>query len=212
MRLGPASILACLLFSTAPCAAALYEFTLEGTVTYSLFGFDPAVGEPCVIRFLADDQDLDPDPRYGAFDVTSPVVTFPLSNVPFDFEPVFRKRFVVNNGNVSGTGTDFVAYESEGVIGSSWNFRFSLVFPDGIIQSDALPLTSPLMDAISTKFLISISSTDVVWGKITSYTGVPVPEGSQLSAVFAFCAGLEIRRRGQCDQRSGRESAYRSGD
>src|SRR5688500_8590212 len=158
-----------------PSEAALYEFTLEGIVTIALGG--PADGEPCIIRYVADNVDVEPDPRYGAFLVTPPRVTFPVSNVILNFEPAESMHLFVNNANMSGTGIDFISYQSLGV-SPAWNLDVRLIFPDGILQSDVLPLELNLEDASRAHFSLSPSLTDAIRGNITSYSSVPVPAPS----------------------------------
>jgi hypothetical protein len=154
----------------------LYEFALEGKVSYSVFGVNPAVGEPCIIRFVADSQDVEPHPGHGTFQVTPPIVTFPDSNTLLNFEPSELTRLGVNNENMSGTGIDFLFYQNLGALGVAFDLNVSLVFPDGVIQSDALPLTLPLALANSTNFRISSGLVDYARGRITGYSSVAVPE------------------------------------
>jgi hypothetical protein len=193
MRSALVPMVAWLLLWTAPCAAALYEFTLEGTVTYSLFGFDPAVGERCVIRYVADTLDLEPDPDFGYFAATPPVVVFPDSNTLIPFVPSESTNLFVSNSH-SGT-FDHMGYQSFGVPGAAWILSLTLIFPDGIIVSDALPHSVPLEHALSANFFITPVITDVVRGRITSYRAVAVPETSTLWTTFLSGWAISISRR-----------------
>src|SRR5829696_581568 len=71
------TFIATLVLTLSTCGssnAALYEFTLHGEVTYSLFSPNPAVGDPCTIRYVADSR---PDPTTGRYMATGATITFP---------------------------------------------------------------------------------------------------------------------------------------
>jgi hypothetical protein len=170
--------------------AALYEFTLEGTVNYSLVP-RPVVGEPFIIRYAADTQDLFPeDPGGGGYLATLPTVVFPESNAQIPFEPSDEITLRVA---LYGAGVDIVSYQSRGVLGPSWNLTIGFVFPDGTLNSDALPLTLPLELGRSNVFMAP-ALLDHIRGDITSYSSVAIPEPSMTCAILLVTGSLTSRR------------------
>jgi hypothetical protein len=173
--------------------AALHQFTLEGTITYSIFGVNPTVGERCIIRYTADNG---PPVGLNGYFATPPKVSFPDSNTMLSFEPAEFTRLLVSNGT-SGSGIDFVAYQSfrSGGGVNTFDLSLTLIFPDHILQSIDLPLDLPMDQATSTNFFIGGGLIDYARGRITSYSSAPVPEpsGSLIVLAAAFTVLLERR-------------------
>ena len=166
MRSVLVPMVACLLLWTAPCAAALYEFMLEGVVTRSFLP-DVHVGDTAAMSFFVDDQDLDPSPIVGRY--------LAISSVTIDFP----KTSLVAGGHggghlrVSLHNADSVQYQN---LGPEYSLNIPLQFPDGTITSDELPRSLPLSLANNNSFQIFPIFTDVVYGRVTSYSATPVPE------------------------------------
>ena len=197
MRSVLVPMVACLLLWTAPCAAALYEFMLEGVVTRSFLP-DVHVGDTAAMSFFVDDQDLDPSPIVGRY--------LAISSVTIDFP----KTSLVAGGHggghlrVSLHNADSVQYQN---LGPEYSLNIPLQFPDGTITSDALPLSLPLPLATNNSFQIFPILTDVVYGRVTSYSGALVPEPEFMSALVAtlLMLGRVPRRNGKVRRGAGQE-------
>jgi hypothetical protein len=175
------SITICLV--TCPLArGAMFEFTLEGTVT-SEASPHVNVGDPFVIRYLADSTDLDPSPLTGRYSAGQAIATLPGTTISSP----------VSDGLVSiflnmPAGTDSADYES-----SSGNVALvaGFDFPSGTLTSDALPLALPLGSATTAQWVWYPFRPGIV-GRITSYSSIEVPEpgvGVTLAALMLSLMG-----------------------
>jgi hypothetical protein len=169
----------------APARAALYEFTLDGTVYYSAWP-NVSVGDPFIIRYSADSYDLHPGVTVGAYAATAAVVTLPNTTIPSD-GPFTAVAVYLNILD----GRNMVQYSSEDE--SPYTFYVRFEFPSGTLTSAALPLTLPLESAMSAMFLVNELGPEVR-GSITSHSAVEVPEPSQLGLLSLFSALLHRRR------------------
>jgi hypothetical protein len=171
--------------------AAPYKFTLTGPVTYSFFS--PAiVGEPFEIEFTADSEDHAPDdPEAGIYTCSAPTVRFLKSNTSLIFNPVQELRLYVTTG-----GLDIIQYQC---VSGTYTITVGLVFYDGTLTSDALPMTLPLQQAYVAHFFATPILTDTVRGNVTGYHATPIPEGSSLLPLLLV---LQIFRRGRIVSRA----------
>ena len=151
----------------APLYAAFYEFTLQGTVSSSGLP-DVSVGDPCTIWYVADPRDLAPDPAFGTYLATPAILTFP--NATLSANPHVGSSITVNL--VFGA-IQRVAYQNDGPF---YGVGITLQLPQGTLDSDALPLTLPLSNAISATFGVSSAFNPVIVGTLTSYSSAEVPE------------------------------------
>ena len=188
----------CLLVEAAPCGAALYEFTLEGVVQFSFLP-EVSVGDPASLKFIVDDQDLEPSPTFGKYTASGPAtIAFPKTTLVAGDELGFLQVKLID--------AEIVQYQN---IGPSLSFDMGFAFPDGTITTDALPLTLPLSLATTNSFYIFPIFHEVVRGRITSYTGVPIPEPAWpgVSALLTFAFG---RRTHRAQSRCGGVDAFRA--
>ena len=131
-----ASILLCTAVAVqAPARGALYEFKLEGVVSYTLLP-DVHIGDVAVMTFRVDDQDLEPSPNLGRYVAVGAVeVAFPeKSLVVGGSSGYFEVK--LNNGNA-----EITQYLNQG---SELSLNIPFRFPDGTLLPDHLPLSLPL--------------------------------------------------------------------
>ena len=160
---------------------ALYEFTLRGEVTYSLFSPNPAVGDPCTIRYVADSR---PDPATGHYMATAATISFPT--VAFTTPGPAEVT-----AGVFTSGAGVVQYLDTG---PNWGLNVVLWFPAGVITGK-LPLELPLSQATLTHFGLFPVFEERIYGTITSYVSREVPEPCSLSAALIALAVKGARRR-----------------
>lgn len=192
-----ASMLLCTAVAVqAPANAALYEFKLEGVVSYTLLP-DVHIGDVAVMTFRVDDQDLEPSPllgRYASVGLTT--VTLPTTQL--------------TAGDGSGRFTvklhsQIVQYQDVGVpLGVDLGFQF----PDGTITEDCLPLTLSLSAASTNSFHLFSGVTSAVAGRVTSYSATVVPEPS---FVLGLCLMLGHGHRVCRGRKRGRDSLALNG-
>lgn len=190
-------MIVCLLFWTAPGAAALYEFKLEGVVIRSFLA-DVHVGDTAAIKFLVDDVDLEASPNVGWYATAGPsAITFPKTTLIAGESGHLQVK-------LSNSNSELIQYIN---IGGDYSINIPFQFPDGTITSDALPLSLPLPLATNNSFQIFPILTDVVYGRVTSYSGALVPEPEFMSALVAtlLMLGRVPRRNGKVRRGAGQE-------
>jgi hypothetical protein len=168
-----------------PARAALYEFTLKGEVTYSNGFYDVSVGDPFAIKYIADSQDLDPDPSLGSYACTRAIAVFPRATVVS--AGVLLPLTVSLN---TALGTDRLYFLQPG---PSYGFWFDLQCPAGTLGSDELPRTFALTTGIVPVFEVR-SSQPRIDGIIDDYSAVPIHEPA-IVCVFVFTITLQWGRR-----------------
>jgi hypothetical protein len=175
------SIAAALLVSGSSASAALYEFTLEGTVTFSRSGTNPSVGDPVTIRYVADSQDIEPSTIWGTYLSRDTTIVFPHGTLvgrgPADPVLVELELF------------DFVGYADD-VDGPGLPNEIVYIdfrFPPGSLADDSLPLTLPLPSAITSRMQIG-GPNPRIFANITSYSSMLIPE----PAAFGLCSLLFV--------------------
>jgi hypothetical protein len=161
--------------------AEFYEFTLRGEVTYSLFNPNPAVGDPCTIRYVADSRR---DPATGHYMATAATICFPT--VTFTTPGPAEVT-----AGVFTSGAGVVQYLDTG---PNWGLNVVLWFPEGVITGE-LPLELPLGQATLTHFGLFPVFEERIFGNITSYTSREVPEPCSLSAAPVAFAVIGASRR-----------------
>jgi hypothetical protein len=168
-----------------PSYAGLYEFTIEGRVTFAAAGDVPA-GTPVTIQYIADSEDLAPGtPNGGHYAASQATVRFPKFIIKTDgIDPYFR--VALGGGNT----VDLLQYLS---VFGHWNLSAGYSFPPGTLSSDALPLTLPLANANLATFHLAPGVNPYYSGNIISYTSIEIPEPLQLG-VFPLAALLIAAR------------------
>ena len=168
---------------TARAHADFYEFSLQGEVTAASYP-NVNVGDAFTIRYVADSQDLDPDPARGRYAATPLSVTFPNT---------LLRRFV--------PGTIYTALNNANGTDSVWHWSFfpqdalsiELTFPAKTLGSDALPLGLPLAQATTSRFELYFFGPALA-GEIHSYQSVEVPEPRMIAGAV-LAGSLAARRR-----------------
>lgn len=169
-----------------PAAAALYEFSVGGTVesVTLLPGVSP--GDPVVIRYTADDADLIASPQTGFYRATGATLTFPATTVltaPGEvqvwLQPSYHRVFYYSVGEPT--------------------LRVDFYFPAGTLPTDALPLSLPLDLASERAFRLTPLQIPIEYasGALTSYASAEVPEPATFLPVGVACL-LASRRRAAC--------------
>ena len=189
LPLFPFGLLLCVVL---PARATLYQFNLEGTITYVFPGQGVNIDDPVKIRFVADSTDRDPRPDSGMFDALPIELVLPTRTLTAAYTT--PSRFDVR---LFGSSSDIIQYQTtirDPFI--SWNLLLDIVFrfPDGTL-TDALPLSLPLGIAEGNRFSVSaFSPNDMYRGVVTSYTSVQVPDPTSVVGA-PLCAGLLMRTR-----------------
>lgn len=168
--------------------AALYEFTLEGRVTFAILG-DVPVGTLVTIQYIADSQDLAPGtPNGGHYAASQATVKFPNFTIVTDgIDPYFR--VALGGGNT----VDLLQYLS--VFAQNWNLSVPFSFPPGTFANDALPLTLPLSNANLARFHLAPIVNPWYSGNIISYSSVEIPEPLQPALLLLSAFFIAARRK-----------------
>jgi hypothetical protein len=174
--------------ATATARAALYQFTLRGTITGGfLKPFNLSLGDECTIQYVLDSTDLDPHPLGGRYHGTHSVVNFP--NLTLVSSPQVGGNLTVK---ASRPGLSDFAYYQSGP--PAYGAQVSFAFPSGTLGSDALPLALPLSQATTSYFHLYPTFSPVLIGQITSYASTEVPEPGAPSAALLALIGMGARR------------------
>jgi hypothetical protein len=146
--------------------AAPFQVALEGTVDFTLIP-EVAVGDIARIRFTVDSEDLEPSPTFGKY-LSSGTVTI-------DFPQTTLIAGELGYLQVKLFFSDRISYLNTG---QTLSFSMPLSFPDGTIPTDELPSAIPLSLATVNRFYVFPISNEIISGRITSYSAVPIPETS----------------------------------
>ena len=174
---------------TALCGhahAALFDFTLKGKVTYSQYS-DIAVGDPFVVRYIADSTDLNLDPKLGRFATTAATFEFPNVTVAPEGQPLPLQ--VQLSGPEDSDSIIYVHFFPGNIY---WSFSFG--FPAQTFSSDALPLTLPLERATLARIQFFVFA-PTLRGDITSYESAEIPEPVSLNLIALLVCALTARTR-----------------
>jgi hypothetical protein len=153
-----------------PAHAALYQFTIEGTVTYALLPY-AQVGDPFTVEYFVDSEDLSAPSTSGFYRASGVTVKFPAGTIVVDGG---QPQLGVSLGE--GIATDHVEYSTYGVI-DPFYVSVGFLFPPGTLVSDELPQSLPLTSATMRRLRVAWGGLEDVWrGNVTAYSSVKVPE------------------------------------
>lgn len=158
----------------AMARAALYEFTLEGVVTFSAVASNPSVGDPVTIKYVADSTDLNPSSGYGRYAASGATMVLPHATL----SPVSSGFLEVGGAGIPGalSRLDYSCGIQDPQTPVGWKLDIAMAFPEGTFESDALPLELPLASGVVRRFAVIPLFTEFFRGNITAYTSVEIPE------------------------------------
>jgi hypothetical protein len=166
-----------LLSSAVSARAAVYEFTLAGTVTNAPAGA-VKVGDPFTVRYAVDAQDLAPESTDGLYTASGATINFP----ELDLVTADAGEFFVRPGD--STAPDLLHYLTYDA--SAWGVTINFQLPHGTLDSDSLPLNVQLSPAQPARLHVfwGLVLEDTYLGDVTSYTSVEVPEPGVLTLLL----------------------------